>query len=110
LCALGRLVAAEVPSLPLGSLEAEPFGRGSVAETADTAPSVVRPRPEPLSVGPMNLHSWSDCFGHHKPLSSGNRIPSPWVRWPRPHRLGKCDTPVSPRVSLKCQTKNHYFM
>jgi hypothetical protein len=21
-----------------------------------------------------------------------------------------CDTPVSPRVSLKCQTKNHYFM
>jgi hypothetical protein len=24
--------------------------------------------------------------------------------------LAHCDTPVSPRVYLKCQTKNHYFM
>jgi hypothetical protein len=25
-------------------------------------------------------------------------------------RQSECDTPVSPRVPLKCQTKNHYFM
>jgi hypothetical protein len=27
-----------------------------------------------------------------------------------PFRVEECDTPVSPKVSLKCQTKNHYFM
>jgi hypothetical protein len=26
------------------------------------------------------------------------------------HRAEKCDTPVSLRVFLKCQTKNHHFM
>jgi hypothetical protein len=51
----GRLAAAEAPSLPLGGLGAEPLGRGSVAETADTAPSVARPRPEPLLAGPASL-------------------------------------------------------
>jgi hypothetical protein len=65
----------------------EPFGHGSVAGTTDTAPSVVRPRPELLPAGPTNLLGWSDCFGRRKPLSSGNRILSSWVGWPRPHRL-----------------------
>jgi hypothetical protein len=81
------VVAAEVPSLPLGSLGAEPFGRGSVAGTADTASSVVRPRPEHLPAGPTSLLGWSGCFGRRKPLSSGNHILSSWVGWPRPHRL-----------------------
>jgi hypothetical protein len=37
---------------------------------------------------------------------------SPRVRVPLVDLMGwnGCGTPVSPRVSLKCQTKNHYFM
>jgi hypothetical protein len=66
---------------------AEPLGRGSVAETADIAPSVARPRPEPLPAGPLSLLGWSGCFGHRTPLSSGNRILSLWARQPQPHRL-----------------------
>ena len=78
--ALGRLAAAEVPSLPTGSLGAEPLGRGSVAEIADIAPSVARPHPEPLPAGPASLLGWSSCFGRCTPLSSGNRILSLWAR------------------------------
>jgi hypothetical protein len=78
--ALGRPAAAEVPSLPPGTLGAEPLGRGRVTETANTAPSVARPRPEPLRVGPVSLLGWPGCFGHRMPLSSGNRILSLWVR------------------------------
>ena len=66
-----HVVTAEVPSLPLGSLGAEPFGRGSVVETDGTAPGVVRLRHEPLSAGLMNLLGWPSCFGRRKPLSSG---------------------------------------
>jgi hypothetical protein len=78
--ALGRLAAAKAPSLPLGGLGAKPLGRGSVAETADIAPSVARPRPEPLPAGLASLLSWSGCFGRRTPLSSGNRILSLWAR------------------------------
>jgi hypothetical protein len=62
-----RLVAAEVPSPPPGGLGTEPLGRGSVAETADTVPSVVRPCPEPLPAGLVSLLGWSGCFGRRKP-------------------------------------------
>jgi hypothetical protein len=72
--ALGRLVAAEAPSRPPGGLGTEPLGHGSVAGTADTAPSVVRPCPEPLPAGPVSLLGWSDCFGRRTPSPSGNRI------------------------------------
>jgi hypothetical protein len=30
--------------------------------------------------------------------------------YPKGNNASKCDTPVSPRVSLKNQPKNHYFM
>jgi hypothetical protein len=75
----GRLAAAEVPSPPPGGLETEPLGRGSVAETADTAPSVVRPCPEPLPAGLVSLLGWSGCFGRRTPSSLGNRILSLWA-------------------------------
>jgi hypothetical protein len=52
---LRRLAVAEAPSLPPESLGAKLLGRGSVAETADTASSVVRPRLEPLPAGPVSL-------------------------------------------------------
>jgi hypothetical protein len=71
------------PKYQVSHLEASrPNPSGVVAsETADIAPSVVRPRPEPLPAGPTNLLGWSGCFGRRKPLSSGNRILSPWVGW-----------------------------
>ena len=52
---LGRLVAAGAPDRPPGGLGAGPLGRGSVAGTAGTALSVVRPCPEPLPAGPASL-------------------------------------------------------
>jgi hypothetical protein len=70
----GGLVVAEAPSLQLGSLETESFGRDSVAETADTALSAVGLRPEPLLAGPMNPLGWFGCFGRRTPLPSGNHI------------------------------------
>jgi hypothetical protein len=76
----GRLVVAEAPSRPLGGLGTEPLGRGSVAGTADTAPSVVRLRPKPLPAGPVSLLGSTGCFGRRTPLSSGNRILSLWAR------------------------------
>jgi hypothetical protein len=85
--ALRRLVAAEAPSRPPGGLGTKSLGRGSVTGTADTAPSVVRPRPEPLPAGPVSLLGWFDCFGRRTPSSSRNRIISLWARWHRPHRL-----------------------
>jgi hypothetical protein len=77
---LGRLVVAEVPSPPPGGLGTEPLGRGSVAETADTVPSVVRPCPEPLPAGPASLLDWSGCFGRRTPSYSRNRILGLWAR------------------------------
>jgi hypothetical protein len=78
--ALGRLVVAEAPSPPPGGLGTEPLERGSVAETVDTLPSVVRPCPEPLPASPVSLLGWSGCFGRRTPLSSGSRILSLWAR------------------------------
>jgi hypothetical protein len=63
-----------------GYYRTEPLGRGSVAGTADTAPSVVRPYPEPLPAGPVSLLDWFDCFGRRTPSSSGIHIPSLWAR------------------------------
>jgi hypothetical protein len=77
---LWRLVVAEAPSRPLGGLGTEPLGRGSVAGTADTAPSVVRPCLEPLPAGPVSILGLSGCFGRRMPLSSGSRILSLWAR------------------------------
>jgi hypothetical protein len=77
---LGRLVIAEAPSRPPGGLGTEPLGRGSIAETADTVPSVVRLRPEPLPAGPVSLLGWTGCFGRRTPSSSGIRILSLWAR------------------------------
>jgi hypothetical protein len=74
-------------------------------------PSVVRPRPEPLPAGPTSLLGWSSCFGRRKPLSSGNRILSPWVGWPRPHRLERRRQTCG-SARRRPQTPNHrgYFL
>jgi hypothetical protein len=79
--ALGRLVIVEAPSRPPGGLGTKPLGRGSIAGIADTAPSVVRPRLEPLPAGPVSLLGWSGCVGRRRPSSLGNRILSLWARW-----------------------------
>jgi hypothetical protein len=50
-----RYYTAEAPGRPPGGLGTEPLGRGSVAGTVGTAPSVVRPCPEPLPTGPASL-------------------------------------------------------
>jgi hypothetical protein len=76
---LGCLVVAEAPGRPPGGLGTEPLGRGSVAGTVDTTPSVVRPCPEPLPAGQVSLLGLSGCFGRRMPSSSGSRILSLWA-------------------------------
>jgi hypothetical protein len=53
----------------------------------------------------MNLLGWFGCFGRRMPLSSGSCILSPWVGWPRPHRLGKTARNTWPGSASSSESK-----
>jgi hypothetical protein len=59
-----------------------------------------------------DIDQWGDEYNNDK--EDEQEIQGQIPPHPRVHqaiqRDHPCDTPVSPRVFLKCQTKNHYFM